>query len=51
MIKGVVVVGQRMAGEGRANGELMGVAVVEGARMGGGRGGGESVVIGVGAIE
>ena len=50
MIKGVVVVGQRMAAGGRAKGELMGVAVVEGARMGGGRGG-ESVVIGVGAIE
>ena len=35
MIKGVVVVGQKMAGGGRAKGELMGVAVVEGARMGG----------------
>ena len=50
MIKGVVVVGQRMAGGGRAKGELMGVAVV-GARMGEGIGGGESVAIGVGAKE
>ena len=40
-----------MAGGGRAKGELMGVAVVEGARIGEVRGGGESVVIGVGAIE
>ena len=51
MINGVVVVGQRMARGGRAKGELMGVAVVEGPSIGGGRGAGESVVIGVGAIE
>ena len=40
MINGVVVVGQRMARGGRAKGELMRVAVVEGPSIGGGRGAG-----------